>query len=87
MPVGTSSQAAPRSGPDEQARELADGNTPVGVMSVRLGRTEGHDPVQDSGARHRTGSAPSLAVRRHGLTLRRMLVPWAAGGGAGDAKG
>jgi hypothetical protein len=78
MPEATSSRNSRRAWTAEQVqqlRELADG-TPIGVMSVKLGRSQ-----------DRSGRRPARRRTRNELTAGRMLVPWRALGDAGNATG
>ncbi|WP_371403483.1 hypothetical protein OHA10_37060 [Kribbella sp. NBC_00662] len=55
MPEATASRNSGQGWTDEQVRqlrELAEGNTPVGVMSVKLGQTEEAVRSQAAGAHH-----------------------------------
>lgn len=70
----------------QELRELAEGNTPSGVMSMKLGRSE-DATVQGAVRGDQPVGAESVAVRRHELSSRRSLVPWPGSGGAGSATG
>jgi hypothetical protein len=57
----------------QQLRGLADTNTPVGVISMRLGC--GEDAIRSKAVRrHLAATGGPLAVPRHELTAGRMLV-------------
>jgi hypothetical protein len=90
MPEATSSRNSRRAwatGQVQQLRELADGNTPVGVMSIKLGRSQDSIRSKAPLGGDLAGATEPVAVRRHELTAARMLVLWRARGGAGNATG
>jgi hypothetical protein len=48
----------------QEPKELADGNTPTGVMSVKLGRSEGSDQVEGQSRGNLTVTGEPATVRR-----------------------
>ena len=71
----------------QQLRELADGNTPVGATSIKLGRSQDSIRSKARTEGHLAGAAEPVAERRQELTTGRMLVPWPGCGGAGRVTG